>query len=74
MSFAGENLHGTPVKFSRDITATAEQEQQTWDKISQITSLFWQTHLRKKTTDEELKKYRETVKQRLAKDDEYTAD
>ncbi len=74
MSFAGENLHGTPVKFSRDITATAEQEQQTWDKISQITSLFWQTHLRKKTTDEELKKYREAVKQRLAKDDEYTAD
>ena len=74
MSFAGENLHGTPVKFSRDITATAEQEQQTWDKISQITSLFWQTHLRKKTTDEDLKKYREAVKQRLAKDDEYTAD
>ena len=74
MSFAGENLHGTPVKFSRDITATAEQEQQTWDKISQITALFWQTHLRHRTTDEELKKYRETLKQRLAKDDEYTAD
>ena len=50
------------------------QEQQTWDKISHITSLFWQTHLRKKTTDEELKKYREAVKQRLAKDDEYTTD
>ena len=74
MSFAGENLHGTPVKFSRDITATFEQEQQTWEKISQITSLFWQTHLRKSTTEADLKKYREAVKQRLAKDDEYRAD
>jgi hypothetical protein len=74
MSFAGENLHGTPVKFSRDITATFEQEQQTWEKISQITSLFWQTHLRKNTTEADLKKYREAVKQRLGKDDEYRAD
>ena len=74
MSFAGENLHSTPVKFSRDITANAGQEQQTWDKISQITSLFWQTHLRKNLTDADLKKYREAVKQRLGKEDEYTAD
>ena len=74
MSFAGENLHGTPVKFSRDITATFEQEQQTWEKISHITSLFWQTHLRKNTTEADLKKYREAVKQRLRKDDEYIAD
>lgn len=74
MSFAGENLHGTPVKFSRDIIATAEQEHQTWDKISQITSLFWQVHLGKGKTDADLKKYKEAVKQKLGKDDEYTSD
>ena len=74
MSFAGENLHGTPVRFSRDINATLEQEQQTWEKISQITSLFWQTHLRKNTTEADLKIYRDAVRQRLGKEDEYTVD
>lgn len=74
MSFAGENLHGTPVKFSRDITTTPEQERQTWDKVSQITSLFWQTHLGKNKTEADIKKYREAVKQKIGKDDEYTAD
>jgi predicted dienelactone hydrolase len=74
MSFAGENLHGTPVKFTRDITATLEQEHQTWDKISRITSLYWQAHLGKNKTEADVKKYREAVKQRIGKDDEYTTD
>ncbi len=74
MSFAGENLHNPPVRFSRDIDATPMQENQTWEKISQITLLFWQTHLRKNTTEADLKTYRDAVKQRLGKDDEYTVD
>ncbi len=74
MSFAGENLHGMPVRFSRDINVTPEQEQQTWEKISRITSLFWQTHLRKNTTEANLKIYRDAVRQRLEKGDEYTVD
>ena len=67
-------MHGTPVKFSRDIHATLEQEQQTWDKISQITALFWQTQLSKNKTEADVKKYREAVKQKIGKDDEYIAD
>ncbi len=74
MSFAGENLHGAPVRFSRDINATPEQEQHTWEKISRITSLFWQTHLRKNTTEADLKIYQDAVRQRLGKEDEYTVD
>lgn len=74
MSFAGENLHGTPLRFSRDINTTLEQEQHTWEKISRITTLFWQTHLRKNTTEADLTKYREAVRQKLGKEDEYTVD
>jgi predicted dienelactone hydrolase len=74
MSFAGENLHGAPLRFSRDINATIEQDQHTWEKISRITTLFWQTHLRKNTTDTDLTNYREALRQRLGKEDEYTVD
>ena len=74
MSFAGENLHGTPLRFSRDVNTTLEQEQHTWEKISRITTLFWQAHLRKNTTEADLTKYREAVRQKLGKDDEYTVD
>lgn len=74
MSFAGENLHGMPIKFSRDIETTLEQEQHIWEKISRITSLFWQNHLRKNATEADLAKYREAVRQTLGREDEYTVD
>ena len=74
MSFAGEDLSATPPKFSRDIKTTAEQEVNTWEKISQITTLFWLTHLRKNSSDVDLKKYRETITLKLGKEDEYMAD
>jgi len=74
MSFAGENLHGTPLRFSRDIKATLEQEQHTWEKISRITTLFWQAHLSKNMTEADLTRYREAVRQKLGKEDEYTVD
>jgi predicted dienelactone hydrolase len=74
MSFAGENLHGTPAKFSREISANLENDQQVWEKISQITSLFWQAHLGKDKSEADLKKYKEAVKHKLGKDDEYTTD
>ena len=74
MSFAGEDLSATPPKFSRDVKTTAEQEVNTWEKISQITTLFWLTHLRKNSSEVDLKKYRETITLKLGKEDEYTAD
>ncbi len=74
MSFAGEDLSATPPKFSRDIKTTAEEENKTWQKLSQITTLFWLAHLRKTTSEPDLKKYREAVVLKLGKEDEYTAD
>ena len=74
MSFAGENLHGMPIKFSRDIETTLDQEQHIWEKISRLTSLFWQNHLRKNMTEADLAKYREAVRQTLGREDEYTVD
>lgn len=74
MSFAGEDLSATPPKFSRDIKTTAEQESKTWQKISQVSTLFWLTHLRKNTAEADLKKYREAVALKLGKEDEYTVD
>lgn len=74
MSFAGENLSTTPARFSRDVKATAEQESKTWEKISQITTLFWLTHLGKNSPEADLKKYRETISSKLGKGDEYMAD
>jgi predicted dienelactone hydrolase len=74
MSFAGEDLSATPPKFSRDVQTTAEQEVKTWYKISQITTLFWLTHLRKNSSEADLKKYRETIALKLGKEDEYTVD
>lgn len=74
MSFAGEDLLSMPPRFSRDIPINAEQESKTWERISQITTLFWQHHLRKNTTDADLKKYRDAVRKKLGADDDYIAD
>ena len=74
MSFAGEDFSATPPRFSRDVQTTAEQEVKTWATISQITTLFWLTHLRKNSSEADLKKYRKAIALNLGKEDEYTVD
>jgi predicted dienelactone hydrolase len=73
MSFAGENLFEIPARFSRDINATPEQDSNTWEKISQVTTLFWLAHLRTSASDADLKKYRDTVRDRLGPGDDYVS-
>ena len=74
MSFAGEDLLSQPLKFSRDIKATPDQENKTWQKISQITTLYWQVHLRKNMSETDLKKYKDNMPTKIDKEDEYTVD
>ena len=74
MSFAGENLSSTPPKFSRDLPITTEQENKTWKKISETTTLFWQANLGKNVSAKVPKKYQEAMRMMLDKEDEYTAD
>lgn len=74
MSFAGENLYSNPQKFSRDVKTTTEEENKIWKKISQVTTLFWQTHLGANASGTDLKKYRESVALKIGKEDEYRAD
>ena len=74
MSFAGEDILGEPSRFSRDITTNAEQENKTWEKISQVSTLFWLMHLRKNISSADLNQYREAIRQKIGKEDEYTVD
>jgi len=61
MSFAGEKLLNTPLKYSRDVTHTAEQEGKLWEKISRVTTPFWLTHLRKNVSATDVKRYKENL-------------
>jgi ABC-type oligopeptide transport system substrate-binding subunit len=44
MSFAGEVIDSQ--SFSRDIRVEAKGEQETWDRINEMTTRFWNYHLR----------------------------
>jgi hypothetical protein len=44
MSFAGEVVDSQ--SFSRDIAIEPKGEQETWDRINEMTTRFWNYHLR----------------------------
>jgi hypothetical protein len=64
MTFAGEKVDEQ--SFSRDITIGLDGESDTWERIDQMTTLFWDYHLssQAKTEDQKSKivEYEKAVK------------
>lgn len=67
MTFAGEQID--PAKFSRDITVTDLSNQESWKRISEITTDFWKSYFSNKPLGEQQAQFKKSVQPLISKGD-----